>query len=334
MTHPHIVTVHRHTRSSRMAIGLGLLLVLAVPSMPFWASGGHIRWVIELGCLIAIAQMWNLLAGYGGMVSVGQQAFIGVGGYSLFVLVMNFGLDPFLAVPLSIILPALVAAPSYFLLRRLDGPYFAIGTWVLAEVLRLVTSNISAVNAGSGMTLKAMSQYSAHEREVGLTLLVTMLLLLTVGGTYILLRSRLGLALTAMRDDPVAASSQGVDVKRMRFSVYLLAAVGTGLAGAIYFMAQLRISPSSGFDPYWSSICIFIVMVGGIGRLEGSIIGALIYFFATRFFGEYGSTYLVVLGLLTLAVAVYAPTGLWGLILRVRKWPWFPTGYILERRKK
>lgn len=139
MTHPHIVTVHRQTRSSRIAIGMGLLLVLAIPSMPFWASGGHIRWVIELGCLIAIAQMWNLLAGYGGMVSVGQQAFIGVGGYSLFVLVMNFGMNPFLAVPLSIIMPALVAAPSYFLLRRLDGPYFAIGTWVLAEVLRLVT---------------------------------------------------------------------------------------------------------------------------------------------------------------------------------------------------
>ncbi|MDH0127111.1 branched-chain amino acid ABC transporter permease [Brucella intermedia GD04153] len=332
MTHPRLAPVYRHTRSSRIAIAL--VLVLAIPTMPFWASSGHIRWVIELGCLIAIAQMWNLLAGYGGMVSVGQQAFIGIGGYSLFVLVSTFGLNPFFAVPLSVVLPVLVAAPSYILLCRLDGPYFAIGTWVLAEVLRLITSNIKAVSAGSGMTLKAMGQYSAHERELGLTLLVALLLLLTVGGTYLLLRSRLGLALTAMRDDPVAASSQGVDVGRMRFSVYLLAAVGTGLAGAIYFMAQLRISPSSGFDPSWSSICIFIVMVGGIGRLEGPIIGAFLYFSATRLFGEYGSTYLVVLGLLTLTVAIYAPTGIWGLIQRLRQWPWFPTGYILERERK
>lgn len=329
-----IATVRRHTQSSRIAIALGLLLLLTIPTMPFWASSGHIRWVVELSCFIAIAQMWNLLAGYGGMVSVGQQAFIGAGGYSLFVLSVNFGMNPFLSVPLSVVLPAVVAVPSYFLLRRLDGPYFAIGTWVLAEVLRLLTSNIKAVNTGSGMTLKAMAQYSAHERNIGLTLLVALLLLLTVGGTYLLLRSRLGLALVAMRDDAVAAASQGVNVERMRFCIFLLAATGTGLAGAIYFMAQLRISPASGFDPYWSSICIFIVMVGGIGRLEGPIIGALLYFLATRFFGEYGSTYLVVLGLLTLAVAIYAPSGLWGLISRVCHWPWFPTGYILERRNK
>jgi branched-chain amino acid transport system permease protein len=331
MTDPHLATVRRQTRSSRIAIACGMLLVLAIPTMPFWASGGHIRWAIELSCFIAIAQMWNLLAGYGGMVSVGQQAFIGVGGYALFVLVTFLGVDPFLAVPLSVILPALVAALAYMLLRRLDGPYFAIGTWVLAEVLRLITSNIGAVNAGSGMTLKAMAKYSAHQREIGLTLLVALLLLLTIGGTYLLMRSRLGLALTAMRDDAVAASSQGVDVGRMRFSVYVLAAIGTGLAGAIYFMAQLRISPTSAFDPYWSSICIFTVMVGGIGRLEGPIIGALLYFFATRLFGQYGSAYLVVLGLLTLAAAIYAPTGLWGLISRLGQWSWLPTGYILKR---
>lgn len=334
MTDPHLATVHRHTRSSRIATGLGLLLVFAIPSMPFWASSGHIRWVIELGCFIAIAQMWNLLAGYGGMVSVGQQAFIGLGGYALFVLVTLFGVDPFFAVPLAVVLPAFVAAPAYILLRRLDGPYFAIGTWVLAEVLRLITSNIGAVNAGSGMTLKAMAKYSAHQREVGLTLLVAMLLLLTVGGTYLLLRSRLGLALTAMRDDAVAASSQGVDVGRMRFLVYLVAAIGTGLAGAIYFMAQLRISPTSGFDPNWSSICIFIVMVGGIGRLEGPVIGALLYFFATRLFGQYGSVYLVVLGLLTLVVAIRAQSGMWGILFRIRPWPWFPTGYMLEAGRK
>ena len=334
MTNVQSAIVQRHTRSSRIAISVLIIILLGIPTMPFWASSGHIRWVVELGCLIAIAQMWNLLAGYGGMVSVGQQAFIGAGGYCLFVLVTHFGMNPFIAVPLSVVLPAVVAAPSYFLLRRLDGPYFAIGTWVLAEVLRLLTSNIKAVNGGSGMTLQAMGQYSPHERNIGLTILVALLLLLTVGGTYLLLRSRLGLALTAMRDDAVAAASQGVNVGRMRFLVYLLSAIGTGLAGAIYFMAQLRISPASGFDPGWSSICIFIVMVGGIGRLEGAIIGALLYFFATRLFGEFGSTYLIVLGLLTLAVAIYAPTGLWGLIWRVRQWPWFPTGYTLGRREE
>jgi branched-chain amino acid transport system permease protein len=327
------VVVHRQTTSSRVAIAIALVVLFILPTMPFWASSGHIRLVIELSCLIAIAQMWNLLAGYGGMVSVGQQAFIGAGGYSLFAMSAFAGFNPFWAFPLAMILPAMLAVPSYLLLRRLDGPYFAIGTWVLAETFRLVTANLDVVNAGSGMTLRAMGQFSAHEREVGLTILCALLLFATVGGTFVLLRSRLGLALTAMRDDPVSAASQGVNVGRMRFGVFVVAAMGTGLAGAVYYMAQLRISPDSGFDPYWSSVCIFIVMVGGIGRIEGPIIGALIYFFATRIFGQFGAYYLVVLGTLTLVVALYFPGGLWSIVAKWRDWPWFPVGHVLVRRR-
>lgn len=327
----HSVIVNRHTPSSRIAISIAIIVLLAIPTMPMWATSGQIRWIIELSCLIAIAQMWNLLAGFGGMVSVGQQAFIGLGGYSLFVIVAYLEFNPFWSVPLAVLVPALVAVPSYLLLRKLDGPYFAIGTWVLAETLRLFVANLGFVNAGSGMSLGAMAAYTPHQRDIGLTILCALLLLTTVGGTYILLRSRLGLALTAMRDDPVSAASQGVNVSRMRFWVFVMAAGGTGLAGAVYYMAQLRISPDSSFDAYWSSICVFIVMVGGIGRIEGPIIGALLYFFATRLFGEYGASYLIVLGLLTVFVALFAPGGIWGLLSKVRDWPWFPVGYVLEQ---
>ena len=128
-----------------------------------------------------------------------------------------------------------------------------------------------------------------------------------------------------MRDNPVAAASQGVNVGRLRFLIWIAAAVGTGLAGAIYFMAQLRITPPSAYDPNWANIAIFIVMVGGLGSLEGVLIGALIYFFADRWFGEYGATYLVVLGLLTLFMALFARGGIWGLICKVVDAPWFPT---------
>ena len=326
-----LYSVHRNTVSSRIALGISCLFLVTLPTMPFWASSGQIRLVVELCCFIAIAQMWNLLAGYGGMVSVGQQAFIGAGGYSLFVLSSYAGLNPFWAVPLAMILPALLSLPSYLLLRNLDGPYFAIGTWVLAETFRLVTGNLDVVNAGSGMTLQAMGAFTPHQREVGFTILSALLLLVTVGGTFLLLRSKLGLALTAMRDDPVSAASQGVNVGRMRLFIFVIAAMGTGLAGAIYYMTQMRISPSSGFDPYWSSICIFIVMVGGIGRLEGPIIGALLYFFATRFFGEYGASYLIVLGILTVVVALFYPGGIWSLIQRIRDWPWFPVGHGIDK---
>lgn len=320
------IAVIRHTNSSRVAAAACILVLLAMVSMPWWGQPGHIRWVVEFSVYLAIAQMWNLLAGYAGLVSVGQQAFVGVAGYTMFVLATNFGISPFLAVWLSVIVPGLLALPTYALLHRLDGPYFAIGTWVVAEAVKLVVLNIDYVNAGSGMTLRVMSQYSLHERQVGIMWLCVSMLLVTIGGSYWLLRSRHGLALTAMRDNPVAAESQGVNVKRLRFLIYVAAAMGTGLAGAIYYMAQLRITPAAGFNPSWANICIFIVMVGGVGTIEGVLFGAIIYFVADRFFSQYGAIYMVVLGLMTLLTALYARQGIWGLISSRIHIPLFPVG--------
>ena len=326
---PLSVRVRTQTVSGMVAMLIGAAVLVAVASMPWWASQGLIRDVVELSCYVAVAQMWNLLAGYAGLVSVGQQAFVGVAAYMMFVLAQIWGINPFLAVLLCLIAPALLAVPTYGLLHRLDGPYFAIGTWVVAEVMRLATSVFGYVNAGAGMSLRVMTGYSAYERAIGVSFLTALMLLLTVGGSYLLLRSRYGLALTAIRDNPVAAASQGVNVGRLRFLIWIGAAVGTGLAGAIYFMAQLRITPPSAYDPNWANISIFIVMVGGLGSLEGVLIGAAIYFFADRWFGEYGATYLVVLGLLTLFMALFARGGVWGLMCRVVDTPWFPTRRIL-----
>ncbi len=317
--------VSRMTMSGRVAMTLGALALGAIVSMPWWASQGLIRDVITLACFIAVAQMWNMLAGYGGLVSVGQQAFVGVAAYAMFVMAQTWGINPFVAVGLSLIAPALLAVPIYLLLHRLEGPYFAIGTWVVAEAMRLVATNMPIVNGGAGMSLRVMTEFTAHERAIAGSLLAALLLLVTVGGSYLLLRSRYGLALTAMRDNPVAARSQGVDVQRLRFLIFVAAAVGTGFAGSVYFMVQLRITPPSAFDMNWANLAIFIVMVGGIGSIEGVLIGAVIYFFADRWFGEYGASYLIVLGLLTLMTALFFREGLWGLWRRTFGAPWFPT---------
>jgi len=330
---PASVRVQRQTASGVVALAIGIGVLLTIASMPIWASQGLIRDVVELCCYIAVAQMWNLLAGYGGLVSVGQQAFVGVAAYLMFVMAQLWDINPFVAVLLAMIAPAILAIPTYGLLHRLDGPYFAIGTWVIAEVMRLATSVFGYVNAGAGMSLRVMTGYTADQRALGVSLLCAFMLLLTVGGSYALLRSRYGLALIAMRDNPIAAASQGVNVGRLRFLLWVAAAMGTGLAGAIYFMAQLRITPPSAYDPNWANIAIFIVMVGGLGSLEGVLIGALIYFFADRWFGEYGATYLVVLGLLTLFMALFARGGIWGLICKVVDAPWFPTRRVLLEDK-
>lgn len=324
MTFIPAITVRRQTNSGRIALTLFALVVIALVAMPWWAKTGTIRMILELCCYLAVAQMWNMLAGYAGLVSVGQQAFMGVAGYALFVLAQTFGVNPFLAVFLSLLVPAVLAVPCYLLLHRLDGPYFAIGTWVVAEVFRLIASNLTWVNAGAGMSLTVMKDYSAFERNVAMSLLCALMILVTIGGSYWFLRSRYGLALIAMRDNPVAAASQGVNVKRLRFMIYVAAAMGCGLAGAVYFMAQLRINPTSAFDPMWSNLAIFIVMVGGIASIEGVLIGAAIYFVADRWFGEYGASYFVVLGVMTVLVALYARTGIWGIISKRWDAPWFP----------
>ncbi len=323
-TAPAAVTVQRQTPSGRVAMTLAVAGLIALATMPWWASTGTIRSMLELCCYIAVAQMWNLLAGYAGLVSVGQQAFMGAAGYALFVMAQTYGINPFVAVILSLLVPAILAVPIYLLLHRLDGPYFSIGTWVVAEVFRLTASNLPIVNAGGGMSLRVMKDFSAFDRNIAMSLLCAGMLLVTLGGSYWLLRSRFGLALIAMRDNPVAAASQGVDVAKLRFLVYVASAVGCGLAGAIYFMAQLRITPGSAFDPMWANVAIFIVMIGGIGSIEGVLIGSLIFFIADRWFGEYGATYFVVLGVATLLVALYARTGIWGLVTKRWDAPWFP----------
>ena len=305
-------TLEYHTPLSRCATGFAVLALLTMLSLPWWADAGVMRSVIELSCYLVLAQMWNLMAGYAGLVSIGQQTFIGVAGYALFVLSNQLGVHPFLASALCLLVPALVAVPCYVLLRRLEGPYFAIGTWVVAEVCRLLASGSAWLGSSSGMSLRAMQQVPPAVREIGVLWLAAAMLVLALGGAYALLRSRHGLALMAMRDNPVAAASQGVNVGRLRFMVFLLTSVGCGMVGAVFYLNALRLSPGAGFDPGWTSIAIFMVMVGGIGTLEGPLLGALIYFLADRWFSAHGSAYMIALGVLTLLVAVFARRGLWG----------------------
>lgn len=325
--------ISRQTRGGRYALTMAVAILLVMLSLPWWADAGVTRSVVEFSCYLGLATMWNLLAGYAGMVSIGQQAFLGVAAYAMFAFANHFGIDPFVAVGLCLLAPALLAVPTYALLRRLEGPYFAIGTWVVAEVCRLVISNTEWLGSSSGMTLRAMQKYSLEQRQMGVLWLAVLMLVVTVGGTYWLLRSRHGLALTAMRDNATAATSQGVDVERLRFLVFLGAAIGTGLVGAVYYLSALRLSPSAGFDANWISIAIFMVMVGGIGTLEGPLVGAVLFFAADRLFSGYGAGYMIALGLMTVVVALYARGGLWGATGARLSWHWFPTRWWLQRHE-
>lgn len=290
-----------------------VLVLVLVFSAPWWAERSVLRLSSEFLYMLALAQMWNLMAGYGGLLSIGQQAFVGLGGYTLVFFGLRLGVDPFLAIPLAGVVCGILALPIGALMFRLKGAYFAVGTWVVAEVCRLLLANVSAFGGGSGLSVtatlrhipawwrEAYTLWSALALGAGTTLMV-----------YLLLRSRHGLALTAVRDSVRAAGSLGVSTGRIKWFVYLCCAVGCGMAGALIFITKLRISPDAAFSIDWTVAMIFIVVIGGIGTIEGPLIGTLVYFVLREQLSGYGTWYLIFVGALTAVVMLWSPRGLWG----------------------
>jgi branched-chain amino acid transport system permease protein len=325
--------VEHATRSSQVGMaGLAVALVV-LAAAPYWGGRDDLRLLSEIYAYVALASLWNLLAGYAGLVSVGQQAYVGLGGYVLFASTILLGLNPLFAVPAAGVIAAVVALPVAGLMFRLRGHYFAIGTWVVAEVFRLIASQLSALGGGSGISLPAASVIamapSRQLREFLMYWIALALVIVILAAIVLLLRSRYGLALTAIRDNELAARSNGVDVTRTKLVVYLLTAFGTAMVGALIFLQKLRISPDTAFSVNdWTAFVIFITVIGGIGRVEGPIIGTIVFFALRQTLADLGSLYLLMLGAVAIAVMLLAPKGIWGLIATRFGWQLLP----LERR--
>jgi branched-chain amino acid transport system permease protein len=308
------VAVRSSTRTSRAVALVAAGVVAFLASMPLWAVHGIMRTLIGFFTLLALAQMWNLLAGYAGLVSIGQQAYVGLGAYGLILFADVLGVNVWLAVVLAALAGALLSLPIAGLAFRLRGGYFAIGTWVIAEAIRLAVSNWGVLGRGTGTTLRAVS---GIDRD--LRLYLTYLLALAVGvGSVVTVRAlllrRVGLALTASRDSESAAGSLGVDVGRARLLVYVVAAFGCALAGAVIYLNLLRVQPDAAFSVTWTAYVIFVVVIGGVGTIEGPIVGTVLFYVLQQTLARYGAWYLILLGLVAIAAMVWAPRGLWGAV--------------------
>ena len=308
------VAVERATSAGRVGLLIASLLVAGLIALPWAGDAGLMRMVVELIALLVLAQMWNLLAGYAGLVSIGQQAYVGLGGYALVVLADDLGVNPFLAVPLAGLVAAAFALPTAALVFRFHGGYFAVGTWAVAEVYRLLIANSGALGRGTGRTLRAVFPLARETRELATYLLAVVLGVTVIVAVYLYLRSRLGLGLMAVRDSEPASQSLGVDVFRTKLAVYLAAAFGTGTTGGLIYLNLLRISPDAAFSINWTAYTIFIVVIGGLGTLEGPIVGTLVFFLLRELLADYGSWYMILLGALAVVAMMRYPQGLWGLV--------------------
>jgi branched-chain amino acid transport system permease protein len=303
----------------KAAIALIVFAALAAAAglvAPIYDWAGGLRFASEMFLYLAMAQMWNLLAGYAGLLCMGQQMFIGLGTYCLFYASLKLHVSPYWVMPLSFVFCAAMAALAALFMFRLRVIYFAIGTWILSDMIASFISRTPELGGASGYQLSdVLPLINFDWFDQVIFWIAAAIAYGTVWGAYALMRSSIGLGLMSIRDNDLAASSLGVDVWRNRFIVFVIAGAGCGLAGAVYFTAQLAMGPGQAFDSNWVVAMLFITIVGGIGTLEGPIIGTAIYFALREIFTNVldlsGAWYLIALGAAAMIVMLYAPTGLW-----------------------
>lgn len=324
-----LVTRSRYPATWAAVIGLVLVAILAV--LPYIAYQSLTNTLVNLFILVTLASMWNVLAGYAGLVSVGQQAYLGLGAYTVLLLAQH-GVEPFVTIPVAVGVGAVLAVPASFFALRLTGGYFAIATWVLAIVASIIITGIPSLGGGTGAALPGLA-------GVGPTLLgaetywgALAVAVVSVLGVYVLLRSRLGLVLTAIRDNEIGAGSIGARVKRAKRTVYLVAAAGCAGAGAMVAISQLNVQAANVFNIQWTAYMIFAVLIGGIGSIEGPIIGSVIFIVLQQALAQYNAWYLIGLGSVAIVMAIWVRGGVWSFLTAKVPVQLFPVSYLWRNR--
>lgn len=280
--------------------------------MYFAGSGNALRLMMLMAMYCTLGQMWNLLSGYAGMTSLGQQIFVGVAGYSVAVVTATFGLPFWLGMIFGAIISAILALGLSFLLFRMSGMYFAIATWVTAEALRILFKGWEFVKMGAGMTIMA----SPYPKTPEIYLMSISLAIVAIFVVYFILNSKVGLGLTAMRDDSGAAAGVGVNLFNTKLFCFMISAAFTGLVGGLYYLNAGSIFPDNAFGNNWTVAAVFIVIIGGVGTMTGPIVGAIIYVILTNVLSNFPGWSMIILGVIAIAVILFLPHGIIGTLER------------------
>jgi branched-chain amino acid transport system permease protein len=302
-------------KTIKLASAIAVLIVLALLPL-IEAPKSWLLYVFHFSIYLAMANMWNLLAGYSGLVSLCQPAFLGLAGYTMTI-------GTWVGVPwwAGLLGGALVAGVFALLISaavfRLSGIYFAIGTLVVPEALRMVFYLWRPVGgemhgAGAGYMIKGIGGLSTD-------LFYWLALIVGIGSLFLmryLVKSNLGLGLAAIRDNERAAASSGIDVFKLKLYTFVIAAVVTGLAGAIYYLYQGYIEPSATFNVKWTMVLLLATVIGGIRSEEGPILGTLVVVVLYFMLARYAGYSLFVQGVILIAIMLVSPKGIVGLLQR------------------
>jgi branched-chain amino acid transport system permease protein len=324
-------SVERWTRQSAVFSALVIAVLLVLAAGPLIFSAGVTDRLTTLFVYIILAAMWNALAGYGGLVSIGQQVFIGLGAYAL-IRLSNAGVPLYLALIIAVALVGILALPLGELMLRLRGGEFAVGMWVLAELAHFTVNLDPLVQGETGTSLNALDAFAPAVARADTYWMGLGLMVLLLGAVFLLLRGRIGASIQAIRDDEIAAASVGVKVHAAKRVMFVLAAIGCAAAGALWLTTTISFQPHAFFGIQWTAYMLFMALVGGLGTFEGPIIGAILFFLMETWFGATGVLYLIGLGVVALGFALFVPRGIWGYLEIRFGIRLLPVGYFLKAR--
>jgi branched-chain amino acid transport system permease protein len=325
------LSIQRWTPLSAASVAALAALGVALAFGPLYLGANSIDRLTTLFIYVILGVMWNALAGYGGLVSVGQQAFFGIGAYAA-IRLSSVGLGVYPALVLGAAFAGLVALALSSFALRLRGGEFAIGMWVVAELLHLLVNLDRLINGETGTSLIALNAFAPEARRDYNYWLALAGMAALVALVFSLLRGRLGSSVQAIRDSEEAAASLGVRVLATKRILFVVAGAGCGLAGTLYLATAVSFQPSTYFGVQWTAYMIFMALVGGLGTFEGPIIGAVVFFVLESLFGASGVWYLVGLGATAVVFALYLPRGLWGTIEQRFGIRLLPVGYRVTPR--
>ncbi|HLE44246.1 MAG TPA: branched-chain amino acid ABC transporter permease [Methylomirabilota bacterium] len=304
------------TALHRGLLGAALAILVALPAV---LGSRALSVFVFIFFYAYLGQAWNLVSGYGGQLSAGHAAFVGVGAYTTTMLAMHAGVSPWLGMFAGAALAALLGAVVGFLGFRfgLRGFYFVLLTVAAAEVCRIVALNTDAVGGAVGLYIPFTGNawQLQFQDNRGYYYVALALMLLATGVVALVERSRLGAYLMAIREDEDAAEALGVDTLRYKLVALVLSAFLTGLGGAFYANYLFSLQPNAVFGIPLSVDIILRPVVGGSGTLMGPILGSFILSplaeLSRTYFARAGlvGTHLVAYGLLLIAVVLFLPRG-------------------------
>lgn len=289
-------------------IALPLVLALLALAAP-WLSDYALEIGLRLLLLITLAEAWNLLAGYGGLVSLGTASFVGIGAYALIGLVNQLGAPLALAIPgagLAAALLAFIVSPAVF---RLRGLYFTVGTLALAEALRLFMVNYGGFGGATGLFLAGDPPGQRELYWIALAILAVTTLVMTPATN-----SRFSILLRTVRDDEDAAAQIGVRPFRIKLVAFVLASFLMGMAGALQGLKLGAVEPYGMFGMQWTVGVLSVVIIGGQGLRAGPAVGAVFVVALSELLADYPALHLAITGAILILVIRFAPQGLVGLL--------------------